>query len=60
MKTVVSDFLDLVGWTVWSIPIIWIGMIYVWDQVIGEREAGANLIITGLVVVWTVALSLWS
>lgn len=35
-------------------------MIYVWDQVIGERDAGANLIITGLVVVWTVALSLTS
>lgn len=59
MKAVLPDYLGLGFWAILSIPIVWVGLTYVWGQVIGERDAGANLIITGLAVVWAVALSSW-
>ena len=59
MKTVFPDILSLGSWAVLSIPLIWVGLICVWERVIGERDAGANLIIIGVSVIWAVALSFW-
>jgi hypothetical protein len=59
MNTVFPDFLGFGGWAVLSIPFIWIGLIRAWDQVIGDRDMGANLIIIGLAILSAVALSFW-
>lgn len=54
-----SEILGLGGWVVLSVPLIWLGLVLAWDQIFGERDVGANLIITGLTIVWAVALSIW-
>lgn len=38
MKSTVFDLVGVGGWTTLSIPIIWVGLVYVWDQIFGERD----------------------
>lgn len=59
MQTVVPDVVSFGSWALLSIPVFWLALIRIWDQVIGDREIGANLIITGLAIFWAVAVSLW-
>ena len=59
MRTVLPDMVSLGTWTLLFIPFLWGALIRIWDQVLGDRDFGANLTITGLVILWTVALSLW-
>lgn len=60
MQTIVPDVVSFGGWILLSVPLLWLALIRIWDQVIGERDIGANLIITGLATLWAAALSLWS
>ncbi|MBB3713934.1 hypothetical protein FHS00_003547 [Limimaricola variabilis] len=60
MQTIVPDVVSFGGWILLSTPLLWLALIRIWDQVIGERDIGANLIITGLATLWAAALSLWS
>ncbi|WP_334065394.1 hypothetical protein [Limimaricola cinnabarinus] len=59
MYSTVPETASLGGWVLLSIPLLWLALIRIWDHVIGDRDIGANLIITGLAILWAVALSLW-
>ncbi len=59
MQTLLPDIVNLSGWTFLSIPLLWLALVRIWDQAIGDRDMGANLIIAGLALLWAAALSLW-
>ncbi len=60
MQALVPDVVSLGGLALFSIPLFWLALIRIWDEILGDRDIGANLIITGLAILWAVAVNLWA